>query len=511
MGEGAFAATVAFFNIFFRVVPGTAGGGHGDGYKKTCDDGAHENAPQNNGAEARNCGDPYDKDDWKKGGDDHLAESGSGHDIDASSVVGFVFAQENAGFSCELAANFADNGTRGNADGIHRAGGEDEGKESADEEADNDLGFGEGEFEAGHSRTQGKEVGFQLLNVASEKYKRGKTCGGDRIAFGHGFHGIADGVEFIGPLANRFRHARHHRDSSRVIRDRSEGIEGDDDSSHGEHRHDGDGNAVEACEVVAEEDGDPDEADGESSGVGADGQACDDVCGVSGFRGFRDIPNGRVVGGCVVVCDKENDKGHKESNKRGQVDAHCGCNLPVVAETVWKKDLGEGPKGGGRGEGTEEDAEAEEAGGIATSEIHCEDAKDGGENGDSTYDEGVTEGGGFGFAIATEDSEIGDENTPDQADGVSFKHIRSHSGAVSHVVSDVVGNGSGIAGVIFFEFRFDFAHEVGPDVGGFGVDAASKTCKYADEGSTEREAGETVDGGAEAEIFGGYHIEGSDR
>jgi hypothetical protein len=35
--------------------------------------------------------------------------------------------------------------------------------------------------------------------------------------------------------------------------------------------------------------------------VGADGQACDDVRGVSGFRGFRDIPNGRVVGGCVVV------------------------------------------------------------------------------------------------------------------------------------------------------------------------------------------------------------------
>ena len=150
-------------------------------------------------------------------------------------------------------------------------------------------------------------------------------------------------------------------------------------------------------------------------------------------------------------------------------------------------------------------------GGIATSEIHCEDAKDGGENGDSAYDEGVTEGGGFGFAIATEDGEVGDENTPDQADGVSFKDIRSHSGAVSHVVSDVVGDGSGIAGVIFFEFRFDFAHEVGSDVGSFGVDAASETCKHADEGSTEREAGETVDGGTQAEIFGGYHIEGSDR
>ena len=511
VGEGAFAATVAFFNIFFCVVPGTAGGSHGDGDKKSGDDGADENAPKHNGSEARNGGNSDNKSDGKKGGDDHLAESGPCHDIDAGSIVGLIIAEEDSRSGGELAPNFTDYGTRGNADGIHRAGGEDEGKESADEEADNDLGFGEGEFEAGHSRTQGKEVGFQLLNVASEKYKRGKTCGGDRIAFGHRFHGVADGVEFIGPLANRFGHARHHSDSSRVIRDRSECIEGDDDSGHGEHRHDGNGNAVEAGEVVAKENGDPDEADGESRGVGADGQACDDVRGVSGLRGFRDIPNGRIVGGCVVVRDQQDDERHKESDERGEVDAESGGDLAVVAETVWKKDLGEGPKGGGRGEGTEEDAEAEEAGGIATSEIHCEDAKDGRENGDSAYDEGVTEGGGFGFAIATEDGEVGDENTPDQADGVSFKDICGHSGTVSHVVSDVVGDGSGIAGVIFFEFRFDFAHEVGSDVGSFGVDAASETCKHADEGSTEGEAGETVDGGAEAEIFAGNHIEGSDR
>jgi hypothetical protein len=170
--------------------------------------------------------------------------------------------------------------------------------------------------------------------------------------------------------------------------------------------------------------------------------------------------------------------------------------LPVVAETVWKKDLREGPKGGGRGDSAKEYAEAKEAGGIATSEIHCEDAKDGGENRDSAYDEGVTEGGGFGFAISTEDGEVGDENTPDQADGVSFKDIRGHSGAVPDVISDVVGDGGGIAGVILFEFRLDFAHEVSPDVSSFGVDAASETCKHADEGSAEGEASETVDGGA---------------
>jgi hypothetical protein len=51
-----------------------------------------------------------------------MAESGSSHDIDAGSVIGFVFAQENAGFSRELAANFADNGTCGYTHSVHGAG-----------------------------------------------------------------------------------------------------------------------------------------------------------------------------------------------------------------------------------------------------------------------------------------------------------------------------------------------------------------------------------------------------
>ena len=217
------------------------------------------------------------------------------------------------------------------------------------------------------------------------------------------------------------------------------------------------------------------------------------------------------MGGCVVVRDQQDDERHEESDERGEIDAESRGDLAVVAETIWKKDLREGPKGGGRGESAKEDAEAEEAGGIATSEIHREDAKDGGENGDAAHDEGVAEGGGLGLAIATKDGEVGDENTPDQADGISFKDISGHSCAVPDIISDIVGDGGWIAGVIFFEFGFDFAHEVGSDVGSFGVDAASQTCKHANEGSTEGEAGETVDGGAEAEIFRGDHIKGSDR
>ena len=150
VGEGSFASVISFFDIFFSVVPSSAGGGHGDGDKEAGDDGADENSAEDDGPEAWGGGDGDDEDDGEKCGDDHLAESGFGDDVDAGSVVRFLGAFENAGFGGELAPDLADDSSRSDADGVHGAGGKDEGEEATNEEADDDFGFREGELEAGH-------------------------------------------------------------------------------------------------------------------------------------------------------------------------------------------------------------------------------------------------------------------------------------------------------------------------------------------------------------------------
>ena len=43
---------------------------------------------------------------------------------------------------------------------------------------------------------------FEFLDVGAEEDERGEAGGGDGIAFGDGFHGIADCVEFVGAFAN---------------------------------------------------------------------------------------------------------------------------------------------------------------------------------------------------------------------------------------------------------------------------------------------------------------------
>ena len=190
---------------------------------------------------------------------------------------------------------------------------------------------------------------FEFLNVGTEENERGETGGGDGIAFGDGFHGIADGIELVGAFANRFRHAGHHGDPARVVGDGPEGVEGDDDACHGEHGHDGDGDAVEPCEVVAEEDGDADKADGEGGGVGTDGKASDDISGVTRFGGFGDMADGGAVGGGVVVGDEEDDEGHEETDEGGEVNAVGGGDLAVVTNPFGKEHMGERPEGCGGG------------------------------------------------------------------------------------------------------------------------------------------------------------------
>ena len=45
-------------------------------------------------------------------------------------------------------------------------------------------------------------MNFQLLDVGSKEDEGGEACGGDGVAFGNGFHGVAHGIELVGTFAN---------------------------------------------------------------------------------------------------------------------------------------------------------------------------------------------------------------------------------------------------------------------------------------------------------------------
>ena len=85
----------------------------------------------------------------------------------------------------------------------------------------------------------------------------------------------------------------------------------------------------------------------------------------------------------------------------------------------------------------------------------------------------------------------------DGGDGIGLEKIRCHTGTVTDVVTDVVGDNSWVARVVFGDSGFDFTDKVGSDVGGFGEDTTTESGENRDERGTKSKTDQSVN------IFGG--------
>ncbi len=80
-----------------------------------------------------------------------------------------------------------------------------------------------------------------------------------------------------------------------------------------------------------------------------------------------------------------------------------------------------------------------------------------------------------------------------ERDDISFEQVGGHAGAVADIVTDVVGDGRRIAGIVFGNSGLDLADQVGADVGGLGEDTAAKTGEDRNQRCAECEGDKGVD------------------
>ena len=71
---------------------------------------------------------------------------------------------------------------------------------------------------------------------------------------------------------------------------------------------------------------------------------------------------------------------------------------------------------------------------------------------------------------------------------VRFEDVRAHSGHVAHVIADIVGDGSRVAGIVLRNAGFDLTDEVRSDISRLGVDAAADAGEEGDRTRTHRKA-----------------------
>ena len=81
-------------------------------------------------------------------------------------------------------------------------------------------------------------------------------------------------------------------------------------------------------------------------------------------------------------------------------------------------------------------------------------------------------------------------------DDIGFEQIRGHTGAVTNIVTDIVGDNCRVAWIVFRNACFDLADKVGADVCSLGEDTTAETCEDRDERCAKCQSDQSVDNGA---------------
>ena len=125
---------------------------------------------------------------------------------------------------------------------------------------------------------------------------------------------------------------RHFGDAARVVRDRAVGVDGDNDSGHGEHRNGGKSDCEKtaggiagktAAKLIGPQDGAADYERRGGGGLHADRQAGDNVGSVAGGAGCGNVLNRVEALGGEVFGDHNDRAGQDETDERAGENAHC--------------------------------------------------------------------------------------------------------------------------------------------------------------------------------------------
>ena len=289
--------------------------------------------------------------------------------------------------------------------------------------------------------------------------------------------------------------ARHLGDSGSVVGHRAEGVLGHDDTGRRQHAHARQCHEVEgqldvaAAHPQGRADGDGDGDDGVDGGLEARRGAREHDGRRAGACGLGDLFDRAVVGGGEVLGEPADYLRQHETDDHGTeaLPTRVGrlAGIGLVADVA--NGDGEGADDGEHAGDEEAAVDRLERVGLALFGAHCVHTEDRGHDADGAGGEREhqTERGVHADRLERGHTE---DDRRDERDLVALEQVGGHAGAVADVVTDVVGDGRGVAGIVFGDAGFDLADEVGADVGGLGEDAAADTKEEGQQRATEAES-----------------------
>ena len=232
------------------------------------------------------------------------------HDVHALSVFRLLRTIQNSWLGLDLAAHFTHHRTSCAANGIHAVGGEQEGKQAPNEHPDDHSGVHQAKLDLV------TDEHLQVLDVRAKQHHRREPGRRDGVPLGHRLHRVAHGIQFVRDLPNLFWQTGHDRNATRVVRDRTEGIQRNHNARKAQHRHDRNRDSVQIRPFIAAPNRSGDGQHRQQCRMVPHADARNDVRRMARLRGLGNPTDGIVMGRCVVVRDPDDQNGHDQADQR---------------------------------------------------------------------------------------------------------------------------------------------------------------------------------------------------
>ena len=271
----------------------------------------------------------------------------------------------------------------------------------------------------------------------------------------------------------------HFGDTACIVGYGTVSVDCDGHASGGQHTDCGDRDAVQACELIGNEDTDCDDQDRPNGGHHADAQTGDDRGGSTRLGLLCDLLDALVIGGGVDFRDLTDERTDDQTCDNGQRHVEAA-----------EEDLGQDDRNDCGQDGSYVGAHVERLGGVGLFvALNGHDTDDGAQDADSGDDEREDR------ALYAVESKAGSQRQSDGGnDGtdIGFEQVGTHTGDIAYVVAYVVCDNGGVAGVILGDACFDLTDQVGAYVCSLGIDTAADTAEQSHGRSTQTETGEAV-------------------
>ena len=475
MGIAALAAVYAALNVLLGVIPSAAGVRHEDSEQEAGNGSAGQHTYH--ALVAQDHTDYDGGNDTNYGGQDHLVQGSLGAQVNAAGVVGIGIAVHQANDLLELTANLYYNGLSRAANGLHGERREHEGQAGADKQTDQNNRGHNGEVIEGNSSANL----LDLLDVRSDQSQSGQSGGADSKALAGSGSGVAQGIQRVGALTNFGLQAGHLGNAAGVIGHGAIGIGRQGDAQGSQHTYGSQRDAIQthgggssaAGNIVGNQDAHRNDNDGQDGGEHAQAQTTDHDGGGAGQGGVSQTLGGLVGVGSEILGGSTDENAGNQTGQDGKVDTG-------VLGAQYAANQEEGSDGDDKstqvGAATQSGKQGALIGGFTGA--YKEGTNDGSQDAQGRHDHGQ----GHGLQLAAESGNAQRGSGNDGAN-IALVQVSAHTGYIAYIIAYIIGNNSGVTGVILRDAGLDLTYQVSAYIGSLGVDTAADTGKQSHGGS----------------------------